>query len=240
MDSQPRYEDPPPGSPGAWERLRARLELETVPCRVGGVELVIPQPRDPVAYIQARLERGEVQGDRLPYWTKLWPAALVLAQSVAEMKLPRAPVLELGAGLGVPGLVAAARGRPVVLSDLDPEALEFARAAAELSGLERRVEVRRLDWRRPPDHLEPFLTVLGAEILYQPELYPALWDLLQRVVAPGGRVFLSLQERPFSVGFFARADGRFRLRGTRRRLRHGDQEVVVQLCLLERRGDTSS
>jgi 2-polyprenyl-3-methyl-5-hydroxy-6-metoxy-1,4-benzoquinol methylase len=134
----------------------------------------------------------------------------------------------------VPGLVAAARGRPVVLTDLDPEALEFARAAAELSGLGGRVQVRPLDWKQSPPDLEPFATVLGAEILYHPEVYPALWRLLERVVAPGGRVFLSLQERPFTVGFFAQADGHFRLRGTRRRLRSGDEEVVVQLCLLER------
>ena len=45
----------------------------------------------------------------MPYWAELWPAGLALAHALPE-RLDGVRVVELGAGLGVPSLVAAARG----------------------------------------------------------------------------------------------------------------------------------
>ena len=45
----------------------------------------------------------------LPYWAELWPSGVALAEHVARRALGRL-VVELGCGLGVPSLVAAARG----------------------------------------------------------------------------------------------------------------------------------
>src|SRR4051812_33754151 len=57
--------------------------------------------------------------DRLPYGVVLWPAAIALAHEVvtraAEFRGKR--VLELGAGTGLPGIVAAAVGANVVQTD---------------------------------------------------------------------------------------------------------------------------
>ena len=49
----------------------------------------------------------------------LWPSALLLAKVVwaNRVQMRGASVLELGAGVGLPGMVAAAAGADVVLSD---------------------------------------------------------------------------------------------------------------------------
>jgi hypothetical protein len=95
-------------------------------------------------------------GDRLPYGVALWPSAIALAHEVAE----RPPgfrgrsVLALGAGTGLPGIVAATLGGRVVQTDRDALALcqrNGARNGAgavayRLDGLGRRRPVR-LDHR---------------------------------------------------------------------------------------------
>lgn len=218
----------PAGSPGALERLQERFRLVWSPVRVADLELELPELAEPTAYIQQRLEQGSGLGDQLPYWTKLWPAALLLAQFAAHMPGENhKPVLELGAGLGLPGLVAAARGRPVVLSDLDPDALEFCRAAAERNHLAGQVRVRSVDWSAPPPDLGRFAVVLGAEILYHPPLYPHLMELLARLLAPQGAAYLSHQERPFSIAFWEMARERFEVRHRRSVLRGGAAEPTT-------------
>ncbi|MFH1059177.1 MAG: methyltransferase [Pseudomonadota bacterium] len=222
---------PAPGSPGALARLRARFALKEDSLSLAGVDLTLPELADPLAYIEGRPEA------ELPYWTKLWPAALVLAGLAAQLPPAAEPVLELGAGLGVPGLIAAAKGRPVTLTDLDPDALEFARAAAELNGLAGRVSVLPLDWTAAPAGLGPFRTILGAEILYQPALYPGLVEILAGLLAPDGTAFISHEERPFAIGFFDLAKERFAIRHTERHLRGEDGDTTVHLYALTHRRD---
>jgi predicted nicotinamide N-methyase len=216
------------GGPGAWARLDQRLPLVKSELRLGGQSLFIPELKDPVAYIESR-PAGE-----LPYWTKVWPAALVLAGLAASLPPDERPILELGAGLGLPGLVAAARGRRVILTDLDPDALEFARAAVEINGLEELATVRALDWTDPPGDLTGFATVLGAEILYQPDLYPGLVALLERLLAPGGTAYISHEERPFAIGFFKLAQASFQIRATQRTVAGDDGPTQVILYALKK------
>src|SRR5262245_54921932 len=47
----------------------------------------------------------------MPYWADLWPAARMLAKAVLrEDWRPGLEALEIGCGLGLPGLAALARG----------------------------------------------------------------------------------------------------------------------------------
>src|SRR5260370_32539219 len=66
-----------------------------------------------------------------PYWAHLWSGAVVLAAAV-----PRGArrVLELGCGLGLPGLTAARRRARVTLVDRGPAALALARPSARAHG----------------------------------------------------------------------------------------------------------
>ncbi len=221
-----------PGSPGALERISQRFKLTWSEVGVGPHRLELPELADPSTYIDERINQGHYGLTELPYWTKLWPAAMVLAQFALRLAKGEGLLLELGAGLGLPALVAAAGGRQVVISDLDPDALEFARAAAEKNGLGDLVEVTSLDWEAPDRELGVFDTILGAEVLYHPPVYPSLVGLLNRLLAPGCTAFLSHQERPFAIAFFDLAQERFTVRRTTSRIGGGEEQVTVYLYAL--------
>jgi len=230
---------PPPGSPGALERLLDRFALRETQAKIAGKTLILPELADPQAYIKSSLDSLGGARAELPYWTKLWPAAMVLAGLAAGLRPPpgvdpQEPLLELGAGLGLPGLAAAAHGRRVVLTDHHPDALEFARAAVELNRLEQMVEVRFLDWTAPSPGLGVYHSILGAEILYTRALYPHLAALITELTAPGGTVFISHQERPFVISFFSMIGSRFRMRSTQRGVSDNDGETRVLLHALQR------
>jgi len=231
----PALQGPPPGSPGALDRVSGRFELIWNEMRVGIYRLLLPEIADPLAYLEQRMAGQEEGSAGLPYWTRLWPAVMVMAQFALRLTKGRQPLLELAAGLGLPGLVAASGGRQVVLTDSDPDALEFARATVEKNDLARRVEVKSMDWDDPPAGLGAFSTILGAEMLYQPTLFPGLVELLAGLLAQGGTAFFSHEARPFAVGFFDLAGARFSVRRTTSRIGKGEDATTVYLYALTAR-----
>ena len=221
-----------PGGPGALPRLEERFALVWNEVRVGAFRLQLPEIADPTDYIEQRLAASEGRRQGLPYWTKLWPAAMIMSQFALRLAKGKGTLLELEAGLGLPGLVAAAGGRQVVLSGQDPDALEFARAAVEKNGLQERVSVVALDWDDPPAGLHGFSTVLGCELLDDPLRHPRLVELLGELLRPGGTAFVCHEARPLATTFLDLAAGRFSLRRTVSRLGSGDEAVTVHLFAL--------
>ena len=96
-------------------------------------------------------------------------------------------VLDLGCGMGLSGAVAAALGARVLLADIEPPALLFARLnTLPWAG---RVRSRRLDWRI--DRLtETFDLILGADILYERSQWDFLEPFWRSHLALGGAVVL--------------------------------------------------
>src|SRR3954471_9299348 len=70
---------------------------------------------------------------RLPYWGSLWPSAIALSHEIAGR--PGAfrgrSVLELGAGVGLPGIVAATLGARVMQTDRDELSLHLCKRNGE-------------------------------------------------------------------------------------------------------------
>jgi predicted nicotinamide N-methyase len=160
---------------------------------VGDVELSLERPRSPEALIdETAFERDEF----LPYWAELWPASTALAAALPEVTGLR--VVELGCGLGVPSLVAAARGAEVTATDWAPDAIDLLRENAERNRLELRAEVR--DWREPWD--ERFDLVLAADVLYERRNVEPLLARL-RELAP--KALIALAGRPYEAEFLGRA-----------------------------------
>jgi ETFB lysine methyltransferase len=134
------------------------------------------------------------EGEHIPFWTDLWPAARMLAKVVLrEPWEPGAEALELGCGLGLPGVVALARGLRVTFSDYDTSALAFAAHNARLNGFAD-FGVLRLDWRAPPEALS-VPVVLGSDLIYELASVEPLVGLLVRVLRPGGLCLLTDQDR---------------------------------------------
>ena len=131
------------------------------------------------------------QRDRVPYGVVLWPAAIALAHDVAARTdaFTGRRVLELGAGTGLPGIVAATLGARVVQTDRHELALAVCRRNGERNGATS-VEHRLADWTAWADDAR-YDWILGSDILYAEAMHEHLGRIFEANLAPGGRVLLS-------------------------------------------------
>ena len=131
----------------------------------------------------------------MPYWADLWPAARMLAKVVLrERWTPGLEVLEIGCGLGLPGIAALSKGLRVIFSDYDATALRFAADNARLNGFED-FRLLQLDWRHPPEDLR-VPVVLASDLLFERRNVEPLVGLIKKVLEPGGVCLMTDQDRP--------------------------------------------
>jgi len=149
------------------------------------------------------IDESEFEVDeRLPYWAELWPSGRILADHIATMDLRGRRVVELGAGLGLPSIVAALRGARVLATDWYEDALAFAAHNAEAAGVH--LATALVDWRDPPPVLtadSPFDLVIAADVLYEPRNAAPLVDVVTRITSPAGRVIVADPRRPDATAF---------------------------------------
>ncbi len=137
--------------------------------------------------------------DRLPYGVALWPASIALAHEVASRAeaFRDRRVLELGAGTGLPGIIAASLGAGVVQTDRHELALSVCKRNGERNGIET-IEYRLADWTGWNDAAR-YEWIIGSDILYGETLHPHLRRIFESNLAPGGRILLSDPFRGVSI-----------------------------------------
>ena len=160
---------------------------------VGGRAFELLRPADPDALLD---EKAFEQDEFMPYWAELWPAGLELAEALPAT-LSDLSVLELGCGLGVPSLLAAARGATVTAIDWAEEAIPLLRSNARRNGLE--LTAIHADWRT---FAGSFDLVLGADLLYEERNVEALLEVLPHLA---GEVLIAEPGRPHAAEFLRRA-----------------------------------
>ncbi len=130
----------------------------------------------------------------MPYWADLWPAARMLAKAILREKwTPGTRALEIGCGLGLPGVAALAMGLHVTFSDYDATALHFAADNARANGLDN-FDTLQIDWRYPPENLR-FPILLASDLIYEMRNVAPLVALIQKMLEPGGVCLLTDQDR---------------------------------------------
>jgi len=170
-------------------------------------ELLILAPRDPEALLT---DEAFAADEFVPYWAELWPSAVALARVVARRPLTARRVLELGCGLGLPALAAAAAGGRVLATDWAQESVAMTARNAEHNGLA--IDTAVFPWNADPAPLgPPWPLVLASDVLYERRNVEPLLALLPRVTAATGEVWLADPGRAFAAGFLERAATTWRL-----------------------------
>lgn len=125
----------------------------------------------------------------LPLWAKVWPGSFVLGRYLRNMEPAGKSMLEIGCGMGVCSLVAAGYGfASITATDIEPGALDFARANVLANDLEGVIGVRHLDVSRKSAGFSGLFDIIAAsELLYLDDLHRPLLKFLGRHLRPGGK-----------------------------------------------------
>ena len=184
------------------------MELIEDTIELAGRRLRIRRPPDPEALLDEEAFEHE---EFLPYWAELWPSGLALARTVVARPLRGSRVLELGCGLGLPSLAAAAEGAVVLATDWSPDAISLLRENASANGIPLRAEIVSWDEPEPLTREAPFDLVLAADVLYERRNVESLLELLPRL---GDEILLADPSRPHAAGFLEAAAARWRIETT--------------------------
>ena len=176
------------------------LDLVDVQIALPARTLSILRPRDAEALLDEEAFEHE---EFLPYWAELWSSGEMLAREVAGRDLADTRVVELGCGLALPSLAAAAAGAHVLATDWSPDAVRLARENARRNALELETAIVR--WSEPQRLVEraPWDLVLAADVLYELRNVDELLALLPKL---GENVLIADPGRPHAKTFFDRAE----------------------------------
>ncbi|PIE68933.1 MAG: methyltransferase [Deltaproteobacteria bacterium] len=171
---------------------RQRFSVAFKPVRIGEQTLEIASIANMTDYLD-KLANQSRQGKniQLPLWAKIWPASTLLALTMTQIPPARDKrVLEIGAGLGIPALIAASRGWHTTISDTHEDALLMIRINILANNLQDKAIAMPLDITTQ-DTDTPFDLILGSELFGIKESSASLIRCLQSNLAPGGMALLA-------------------------------------------------
>lgn len=175
--------------------IRTKYEADFEPLQVDDAELQVLTIRNMQTHLDHLLQRRALRDPLkdLPLWAKVWPGSFVLGRFLRKYAPEGKSLLELGAGCGILSMIAARYPFVrIVLSDIVPDALRFARANVLRNGLENRVETAHLDVTAPgrdTRFAEGFDCIAASELLYLDDLHRPLLNFVERHLTPNGKAF---------------------------------------------------
>jgi predicted nicotinamide N-methyase len=182
-----------------YNRIKKNYSLTFDKLKVGGNTLRLLKVADLEEFLGDKDPFADVS--QFPFWIKLWDAAILLSYVLSTIPERKGKtLLELGAGLGAPGLAAAAAGFTVTISDYEEIIMDFQQVSAAASGLEN-VNFTLLDWLSPPK-LPTFDVLAGAEILFREEFFDPLLRVFDAYLKPDGVIYLAHDARRKSLPKF--------------------------------------
>jgi len=168
--------------------IEASLALDPVP-GLAGLKLYTAHPASRLS----RLANADDDNPPAPYWAYCWAGGLALAHHIrAQPKLVEGRrVLDLGAGSGLVGIVAAQAGALVEAAEIDPH----ARIAIGLNAAANGVEVSLVEVdlaAGPPAGID---LILAGDVFYNAEVAGLMWPFLQRCAVAGVEVLIGDPDR---------------------------------------------
>lgn len=208
-----------------YNRIRAKYKLTFDRLDIGDKHLRLLKIADLEEFLDGKDPFANVS--EFPFWIRLWDAAMVLAYVLGSQRDTEGKqLLELGAGLGAPGLAAAAAGYTVTMSDYEDIIMDFQRVSAAASGL-RGLKFVHLDWLEPLT-LGTFDALVGAEILFRDVFFEPLLNIFSTLLKPDGTIFLAHDATRQSLPKFLRlAEKDFDIATKKQTIRRDGKEKII-------------
>jgi predicted nicotinamide N-methyase len=147
-------------------------------------------------------EEGRADPEKqMPYWAKVWPSGVALADVVVERKEEVAGkhVLELGAGLGVTACAVLEFGGDIVTADYADLPLAHCRLNT-LVNTGKAPDATCFNWRHPaeveaaaaqPDFEDGFPLIIAGDVLYEGRDAKPLLNVIDEMLVPNGSLWLA-------------------------------------------------
>jgi predicted nicotinamide N-methyase len=147
--------------------------------------------------------QGKKNNDTIPfpYWSQVWPAALGLCEYLEKHLdiLKDKKIIELGAGIGLPSLLAARYAKEVCVSDYVAEAVELIQRSVLHNQLQN-VQCRLLNWNEIPGTITADVILL-SDVNYDPGSFDELYETLLGFLYKGTILILSTPQRLMAKPF---------------------------------------
>lgn len=223
---------------GAAEKVQA--DIAEVPLKVFNFEIGGRNWRIQAAQDHASLLAASDRFVAFPFGLLLWESARALAEALADDATGCAgrSTLELGAGVGLPGIVAKHLGAASVRqTDHITEALDLCRRNAEANGIAG-IEVALANWDAWNDG-QVYDLIIGSDVIYERQAHAPLAAILERNLAPGGQALFADPGRQDTPLFLQEMRDRgWRITSSRRLvpaiLPGGAETVAIDLIELRR------
>jgi predicted nicotinamide N-methyase len=181
-------------------------ETEKETLNIAGIEVVllrIVNVDDLYANLVAKGEEHEdVRDERIPYWADLWPSAIALGEHLVRSEIisGKISVHEMGAGLGLPGILAGKLGADVLFTDYIDEALVFAKQNWTMNN-NSGAAFQKMDWRYPDPALKADV-LLASDVAYEKRSFDFLPHAFKALTKPSGKIIVSEPNRLYAQEFF--------------------------------------
>ena len=190
--------------PWQWKQISYRLEdrnlrlIEITNAEELFDKLISKGPNNP-----------EVKDERIPYWTEIWPSALGMSSYLLQnaVQFSQKAVVEIGCGMGLPGMISQMLGANVLLTDYLADAQLAANLLWELND-QSPPNWQTMDWRNPDQSVKGDI-ILASDVIYEERNYIPLMEALPKLLNEGGYTLLSEPRRSYSKDFFNRIPPEF-------------------------------
>lgn len=160
--------------------------------------------------IEELMAKGEdhpdVKDERLPYWADIWASSIGLGKFIMANKarIQGKKVLEIGCGIGFPGIVASRCGASVCMTDYLTDALQLAQLNW-YSNTDVQGTFELMDWREPKSHLKADI-ILASDVAYEERAFLPLLEAFPTLVNGQGEIWISEPNRVWAKPFFKSLD----------------------------------
>lgn len=182
----------------AYLASECELEIERVTFPTTGRVLDIRKPTEESRermFAAARLDPDK----QMPYWARIWPSGVALGDVALERRdeLTGQRVLELGCGLGTTATALVEAGAILTVSDYAALPLAFCRYNA-LRNSGRAPRTLAFNWRSPDANAllraeagGGYPLILAADVLYEGRDVDPFLEIVERILAPDGMLWLA-------------------------------------------------